>query len=454
MRIGRALGIHLDAWQEHILAVALEVEDDGLPAYREVRLSLGRQNGKTLLWFVAAVDRMLLGERRGWGSRQRLQYGAQNGGAAREKMLDTFVPIVADSRVPFDERRDLTKSNGRESFRLGNAKCSVLYGGLTAGHGGTNDMAGLDEAFSHQDNTAETGVRATMLTRPYGQLWVMSAAGRSAEESPYWWDKIDDGRERSESGEWGSVAYFEWHADDDLDRDDPAAWRLACPALASGRISEAVLRAERESMDDAQFDRSILNRWGSGAASLFPPTHWAACADVEATAKGTACFASVDVSPGPDGGRTSAIVVAGWSGEHPVVEVVAHAPGTAWVRDRLADLNARHRFRGVSIDSVGPVRMLIDDIRAVVGERFTTVLGAADVVAAAQQFHQAVLDRALRHRDDPALNQAVGGATKRLVGDSWAFRRRDSAADICPLVAASAAHRALMAVPREVTIAF
>lgn len=452
-KVARALGLPLDQWQQEYVDVLLEVDELGRLAYREGRVSIGRQSGKTQMAFAVALDRMLAGERRGWGPRQRLVYAAQNGRAARDKLLDVWVPQLEGS--PLNQAvTEVRRSNGDEAITMGSAKLLVLQGGKSAGHGGTRDMALLDECFAHPDNTVEVGARATMLTRSHAQILKMSAAGNTAEESPYWWDAVDDARQRAESGEWGTVCAVEYAAPADADRDDVEAWKLACPALASGRITVDVLKAERDSMDDAQWDRSILNIWGGGAASLFPPTKWAACSAPSLTAKGSGVFASVDVSPGPDGGRTAAIVVAGWAGEHPVLEVIAYGPGTAWVKGKLRELNGRHRFRGVSIDSVGPVRALVDDVRAVMGDHFTNVLGAADVVAAAQQIHQAVLDGTLRHRDDPVLNAAVGAATKRLVGDSWAFRRRDSTADICPLVAASAAYRALMASPREVSVNF
>jgi hypothetical protein len=44
-----------------------------------------------------------------------------------------------------------------------------------------------------------------------------------------------------------------------------------------------------------------------------------------------------------------------------------------------------------------------------------------------------------RHCDQAALNDAVAQAIPRTRGDAWVWDRRDTSADICPLVAVTAA---------------
>ena len=48
-------------------------------------------------------------------------------------------------------------------------------------------------------------------------------------------------------------------------------------------------------------------------------------------------------------------------------------------------------------------------------------------------------EKALRHLGGLELRQAVKGATKRPLGDAWAWSRRKSTVDISPLVAATLA---------------
>ena len=73
---------------------------------------------------------------------------------------------------------------------------------------------------------------------------------------------------------------------------------------------------------------------------------------------------------------------------------------------------------------------------------------------ACEAFLAAVLDQTLVHRDEQALNQAVMGAGRREVGDSWKWSRKDSTVDISPLVAATVARHLWTTMPEPKTREF
>ena len=60
--VAEALGTPLMPWQRHVVDVALELRPDGIPAYRQVTLSVPRQSGKSTLLAALMVHRLL-----GWG---------------------------------------------------------------------------------------------------------------------------------------------------------------------------------------------------------------------------------------------------------------------------------------------------------------------------------------------------------------------------------------------------
>jgi phage terminase large subunit-like protein len=62
----------------------------------------------------------------------------------------------------------------------------------TGGHGDTLDDGTIDEAFAHEDDTVEAGMRPAMATRRNAQLWVISTAGDA--RSKYLWRKVLAGR--------------------------------------------------------------------------------------------------------------------------------------------------------------------------------------------------------------------------------------------------------------------
>jgi hypothetical protein len=66
-------------------------------------------------------------------------------------------------------------------------------------------------------------------------------------------------------------------------------------------------------------------------------------------------------------------------------------------------------------------------------------VGTRGATDAAGAFYDRVLQRRIAHLGDWRLNDAVAGASKRAVGQRWAFDRRNSDTDISPLVAAALA---------------
>jgi hypothetical protein len=62
---------------------------------------------------------------------------------------------------------------------------------------------------------------------------------------------------------------------------------------------------------------------------------------------------------------------------------------------------------------------------------------ARSVAQSAGSLYDSLMAEGFRHLDQPQLTAAVSGARRRQLGDSWAFGRRSSSVDICPLVAAS-----------------
>lgn len=163
---------------------------------------------------------------------------------------------------------------------------------------------------------------------------------------------------------------------------------------------------------------------------------WAACGDPD-SAPGDGLRLAVDVSPGL---RSAAVVACGPGGDGvPVVEVVEHRRGAAWLAARVAELVERHcPGQPVGLDPAGPAGALILELeKAGVG---VEPVDARSMAQACGGLVAAVTAGRLRHRDEAALNAAVDGAARRPVGDgAWKWSRRDSAADVSPLVAATVA---------------
>lgn len=429
-------------WQQHAVDVALETDPDtGRLVYRDVRLTVPRQSGKTTLILPVVVWRAIAAK--SLGGRQNILYAAQTRQKARKKWEKDYLAALAGCR-PLRGRYAVRLSNGDERVTFtGGSTFGVESTTENAGHGETLDMAIQDEAFALVDDRMEQAFRPPMVTRPSPQYWVVSTAG--TKTSTYLRRKVDEGRAAVEGGVDRGVCYFEWSADPELDPADPATWRTCMPALGH-TVDEDTIRGELEGMDATEFARAYLNLWQAEViTSVIPLAWWRATADPEAGIDGRPVFA-VDVSPMA---TRAAIVAAGRStvDGRTHVEVIAVGDGTDWVVPRLVELQLRHEPRAICLDDYGPAGSLVQPL-ADVGIT-PLVVSARHMVQACGGLYSAIRDRGVTHLDDPLMAAALKGAGTRQLGDSWAWKRRTSSSDITPLVAATIAVWAHGETPQE-----
>lgn len=442
-KVAADLGMPLMPHQQYVLDVGLELDPTtGIPWYRDVGVSIHRQSGKSGMVLPTAVHRGLTFELLGWGRRALIKLVLQNAAMARRKLLLDYWPVIDHApRV----RRQMTtpiRSAAAPAIVFGNgARWEVGGNTRDANHSQTIHAAFLDECFAYgPDGDEEGGIRPAMATVAAAQQWCLSAAG---DADSLWWNEYQDSaRDIVESGLDSRRAYFEWGAPDDADLDDETGWPAYMPGLAYGLVPLGVIRADHERMGAGEFARAYGNRRTGAAEVLFPPRRWAACA-ADLAPLDSIQFA-VDVGYGAEGKpRQSAIAAAGWNGDRPVVELVATGDGTSWVIPRLRELMV-HRPVSVTLDERGPVVQLHQEIRKVVPASRLRFLNTQQVCAAAELFHQRVLDGAVAHRGQAELDVAVAGVKRRPVGDAWAFGRKASSSNVAPLVAVSFAHQALV----------
>jgi len=415
--VAQQMGHPLMPWQQHVVDVALEMED-GRPAYREVIVTVPRQNGKTILMLAVMLQRAL-----GWSEPQRILYSAQTGNDARKKLVEDWVPVLEPRRTRLHIRRIL-RGMGNESVEfLGGARIVLLASSEDSGHGKTIDLAMHDEIFADIDNRREQATTPAMNTRPAAQMWLTSTMGTDA--SIFLNAKVARGREASTRG--GRTAYFEWSAPKDADIDDPATWRSCMPALG-WTIDESVIQAARETLPEGEFRRAYLNQQTTSDERIISAVQWEAVQD-ERTAPKDPIVLGFDVAP-----DRSAASVAASDGE--TVEVMECRPGVGWATDRVVEL-ARKWGAPVALDPAAAAGSFMRDLT----DRGVTVVEVAgrDLVQACGSFYDRVVNHLLKIVPHPDLDLAVAGAVRRSVQDAWAWNRKSSDVDITPLVASTLA---------------
>ena len=445
LRISKALGHELMPWQRHVFDVALELDDDGQFVYRDVTLTVPRQQGKSLALLVLILTRCLL------APNQHVAYAAQSALDAGKKLRDDWMPLVRQSKLaPVVSVR---YAPGDMGMRFpGGSRQSIVASTEKSIHGSTLDLGILDEAFAYDDARVEQGMRPAMSTRSHpdydyfgqrrgsprfdramlgAQFWVVSTAG-TPQSSPYLLERVERGRMAVDRGVTDGLCYFEWSAPDDADPEDPATWRACMPALGD-TVDEATVRAAHQSMSRSEFARAYLNRWvtamGDPIVSL---DLWQNLARPAAELPGWVVL-GVDVAPHD---KHAAIVAVGDPLDDGGLQstVLESGVGTDWLLDALGKHVERYGNPHVMLDGRACAHLL-PEIERVCGFDRITALNTVEIAAACQFWLRLVQDGKLRHRGEQELVSALTGAGQRSLADGWAWSRVKSGVDISPLVA-------------------
>lgn len=428
-KVARVLGFSLYPWQRYVADVALELLPGGNYAYRTVGAQIARQNGKSTLIASRIVLEVLRPNR-------HVAYTAQDRMAAREKLEELYV-FLKDS--PIAEGVDkFVGHNGRERILFRNGSTArVMTPNRKAGRGLSLDLVVIDEALTI-DPEVLSSLLPTMATRSNAQLWLVSNAGipgvsnmlaryrqlghesLSQVDSTMCWHEW--GPELDEQGELVGTPY------------DEQQWYRANPSLGQpGGVTLEALRDAARGLELTQFKREHLNLWAElGSEAVIALEQWERLTAPHIVI-GASPVLAVDVSPERD---RASIAVASREAEYVPVEIVENEAGVGWTLERLRDLSQRWGA-GVVIDGGSAAGSLVAPLEA--AGVVVHVLGARDYARACGSFYDLVTGGRLAHRADWRLSDAVKGASKRPLGDQWAWSRRMSSVDITPLVAASLA---------------
>ena len=421
-------------WQQLVADVALELNADGSPVYREVNVVVPRQCGKTSLMLALELHRALL-----WGTPQTIGYTAQTGWDARRKLIDDQVPLLENSPLVASVKR-IYRGAGMEAVHFVNgSRIDVMASNATAGHGRILNQAIIDEAFSDQDDRREGALLPAMATKRDAQLYVISTAG--TQESLYLKRKVETGRAIVEAGLNTGVAFFEWSASEDADIDDPATYWRTIPALGH-TIDERVITHARSTMTEGDFRRAYLCQWTVMDEAAIPAKYVQRVMDATTAPSGRLSF-GIDVAIDRS---FAAISVADETGR---VELIEHREGVSWVVERALELWRRHKGHLV-VDGYSPANSLVDRLEA--GGLPVSRYSLRDMVGACGIFYDAVLDDAIRIRPHAALEAAIESAKRKHIASGWLWSRTVETADLTPLFAATIAyHHATNRRPPEAT---
>ena len=205
-------------------------------------------------------------------------------------------------------------------------------------------------------------------------------------------------------------------------------------------------------MDRSTFLREHLNIWTeANIATAIDAVTWAACRRDEVMPVAPVAF-GLDFTPERDRG---ALAVAGMAQGHDdltAIELIEASSDLDRIVQRTAEV--ANQWNGIiTLDRGSPASSAIPALERLTddgaGHHRVRLIPLTDLVRACGDFHDAAVHARLSHRGDYRLTDAVTAATKRQVGEAWAWARRGNA-DISPLVAATLARWGLITTPPQV----
>lgn len=271
----------LDDWQKWLIREVLQkfpadhdvVELRGKLVYEQAVISMGRQNGKTVLGAVFALYGLILMVNRAPDviSLASTVEQAKNLYRKTRYCIDN-VPLLA-TRFKTTDRSGITSKNPRKP-----ANYVVKAAGDGSGlQGFSGNLMLLDELHLLKPETWFALVLGAS-AQPKALVLGLTTSGDDNSELLKRLYKTGDAAARKTEGHNPRFGFFLWMSDPSLDLYDPEALVQANPAIASGRLSlEAELRNGRE-MQESEYRRYRRNEMVSVENTWMPLPAWLAAA--------------------------------------------------------------------------------------------------------------------------------------------------------------------------------
>jgi hypothetical protein len=309
-------------------------------------------------------------------------------------------------------------ANGEQEIGFRNGSV-IMFGAREQGFGRGFDEVDaevFDEAQILTEKALEDMVAATNQARhPHGALlFFLGTPPRPVDPG----EEFTRRRQKAIEGKTSDMFYLEMGADPDADLDDRRQWAKANLSYPKHTPLESMLRLRENVGGDDSWRREGLGIWDTDSRSMVMP-HWPLCASDEEPPAVSALAVAVD----PD--RVWISLGACSSGEVPHVGAV-HRRRLDTGRDFIfaeAKRIQRETSCKVVIDRKGPAGSFEEDLTSA-GVRVTAI-GLDDYVTACAALSDAVDAKQITHGNYDELNAAVAAASKRRVGDRWAWARRN-----------------------------
>lgn len=421
-------GIELDPWQKWLLKHVLERYPEGHPnagqlRYRQVVVSMGRQNGKSLLGAILGVYGLLLHQASG---AQVLSLASSIDQARIIYNRVLFViqnnPFLSKRFKKASESRGIVTADGTGRYDVKPAKEGALQGIPIS-------LCIADELHLFKSGMWGAAVLGTAQRRD-GMVIGITTAGDQTSETLI--ELYKTGHKAAQGDpELERFGFFLWEAPQHAKTNDPEALKLANPSIAAGRIPMAEVLTDLKTLPEHEARRYRLNQFISGTVQSWIPGDVFRKAGTKVTIPQEGGVFAVDISKNWEHATIAYANQVDGETHTELVQTFVNTNETQ-LYNRLVQLYEKYAPRAIALD---------DRALPGLGKRLklsgipTYQLWTKEISAACSVVYALFSTDKGKHNNDPLLiAQSPNGVTK-YSGETWLISRKESLGEIDALMA-------------------
>jgi phage terminase large subunit-like protein len=418
--------IQLDEWQKWLLRHVLERYPDNHPKhpgelrYRQVLVSMGRQNGKSVIGGGLALDALVFHK----GDVVSIA-------SSREQATIIYdrVKHVIDSTSWLSKRfkrttetRGIGKLDGTGKYNVSPAQERALQGLPFV-------RVLLDEGHLAKEGIWTAANKGTTAMDNAMVIMITTAGNHESETLINLYSKAEKFIADPEANE--RFGAFIWEAPANSPIDDIDAIKKANPAVACGRVPIDRVMSDILTQPEHEVRRYTLNQFISGTTSSWLPNELYRAALGQGVSNMSGAVFAVDIT---NNWEHATIAVANTNGELQETELVASIvrPTEDQLFNELSRLYEKFRPRAIVLDDRQVPNL---GKRLKLRGYVTWQLYAKEVSAMSSAVYAMFSSNLVRHNGDPLLTLQMPNGVSKYSGESWFISRKESVGDIDALMA-------------------
>lgn len=421
-------GLRLDDWQKWLLIHLLErypadhESRAGRLRFRQAVVSMGRQNGKSVLGAILGLYGLLLHE---YGPQVlSLASSVDQASIIYERVLYVIRnnPALARRFKRATETRGIVTADGGGKYSVKPAKESALQGIPVS-------LCLFDELHLANKGMWSASVFGTSQRADGIVIGITTAGDESSEtlkELYTFGDQAIAGNQELER-----FGFFCWEAPAGSSVNDVNAIKAANPAIACGRIPLDQVLSDLQTLPENEARRYRLNQFVSSTSeSWLPVEFYNTCSGSGIDSKEGSVLA-LD--------RTRSWEFVSFAAAKKVGDVIQTELVASFVQPKEIDLfhAIEEMFRTKQLKAVALDGQMFPDLckRLKTHGYKTYELWSKEVAASCSTTFSLFASGSIRHNNDPLLRNQIGQGVAKYTGETWRISRKESKGDIDALMA-------------------